>query len=42
MIKDISKILKEKENFPVGVPGCETMLPLLLDAVNRKKISLKK
>ncbi len=37
---------KEKEKpyweAPSGVPGCETMLPLLLDAVNKEKISLQK
>lgn len=27
-------------NFPHGVPGCETMLPLLLDAVNRGIIEI--
>ncbi len=31
---------KESENPPYGVPGIETMLPLLLDAVNNKKLSL--
>ena len=29
-------------NYPYGVPGCETMLPLLLHASNNKKIELKK
>ena len=29
-------------NYPFGVPGCETMLPLLLNALNNKKITLKK
>lgn len=29
-------------NYPYGVPGCETMLPLLLNAVNEKKLTLKK
>jgi|TARA_Y100000034_G_scaffold91451_1_gene110349 dihydroorotase len=29
-------------NYPYGVPGCETMLPLLLNAMNEKKITLKK
>lgn len=33
---------KLKYEFPHGVPGCETMLPLLLDAVNKKLIMLKK
>jgi len=31
---------KEKANYPFGVPGVETMLPLLLDAFNNNKISL--
>jgi len=31
---------KEKVNYPFGVPGVETMLPLLLDAFNAGKISL--
>jgi dihydroorotase len=31
---------KEKANYPFGVPGVETMLPLLLDAFNSNKISL--
>ena len=29
-------------NYPYGVPGCETMLPLLLNTVNERKITLKK
>jgi len=29
-------------NYPYGVPGCETMLPLLLHALNNNKIELKK
>ncbi|MBI2208901.1 dihydroorotase family protein [Candidatus Woesearchaeota archaeon] len=33
---------KMQENYPYGVPGCETMLPLLLNAMNEKKITLKK
>lgn len=33
---------KQQPNWPYGVPGCETMLPLLLDAYNKKRISLKK
>jgi dihydroorotase len=33
---------KESENPPSGIPGEETMLPLMLDAVNNKKISLQK
>ncbi len=34
---------KEKpyENAPSGMPGLETMLPLLLDAYNNNKISIK-
>ena len=31
---------KEKANYPFGVPGVETMLPLLLDAYNKNSISL--
>ncbi|MBI2647605.1 amidohydrolase family protein, partial [Candidatus Woesearchaeota archaeon] len=31
---------KEKVNYPFGVPGVETMFPLLLDAFNRNKIGL--
>lgn len=31
---------KEKANYPFGVPGVETVLPLLLDAFNSNKISL--
>ena len=31
---------KEKANYPFGVPGLETMLPLLLDAFNRNLIDL--
>ncbi|MBL7159401.1 amidohydrolase family protein [Candidatus Microgenomates bacterium] len=36
--------LKEKksDNSPYGVPGLETMLPLLLTAVTQKRLSLKK
>jgi len=33
---------KNKINYPFGVPGCETILPLLLNALNEKKITLKK
>lgn len=33
---------KMQANYPYGVPGCETMLPLLLNAMNEKKITLKK
>lgn len=32
---------KETANYPFGVPGLETMLPLLLDALNSSKISLQ-
>ena len=31
---------KEKANYPFGVPGLETMLPLLLDTFNNNKIDL--
>ncbi len=31
---------KEMANYPFGVPGVETMLPLLLDAFNSNKITL--
>lgn len=33
---------KEKANYPFGVPGVETMLPLLLDAFNKNMITLPK
>jgi dihydroorotase len=33
---------KMDPNYPYGVPGCETMLPLLLNALNEKKLELKK
>ena len=37
---------KMQMNYPFGVPGCETMLPLLLDSLNNeknnRKITLKK
>jgi len=33
---------KYEGNYPYGVPGCETMLPLLLNALNGEKITLKK
>ena len=33
---------KRKKKYPCGVPGCETDLPLMLDAVNKNKISLTK
>jgi dihydroorotase len=33
---------KEDMNYPFGIPGCETMLPLLLHASNNKKIELQK
>ncbi len=32
---------KEQLNYPFGVPGVETMLPLLLDSFNNNKISLQ-
>ncbi|MBI1934867.1 dihydroorotase family protein [Candidatus Woesearchaeota archaeon] len=32
---------KEQGNYPFGVPGVETMLPLLLDAFNNNKITLR-
>ncbi|MBS3097053.1 amidohydrolase family protein [Candidatus Woesearchaeota archaeon] len=31
---------KEQANYPFGVPGVETMLPLLLDAFNSNRITL--
>ena len=33
---------KNQLNYLFGVPGCETMLPLLLNALNEKKLTLKK
>lgn len=33
---------KRKKEYPSGVPGCETALPLMLDAVNKGKIELIK
>jgi len=33
---------KYEINYPYGVPGCETILPLLLNALNEDKITLKK
>ena len=33
---------KLEPNYGYGVPGCETMLPLLLNALNEEKITLKK
>jgi dihydroorotase len=33
---------KEKANYPFGVPGVETMLPLLLDAFNKNMVTLQK
>ena len=33
---------KMQMNYPFGVPGCETMLPLLLNALSEKKITLRK
>ena len=32
---------KEMANYPFGVPGVETMLPLLIDAFNNNKLSLQ-
>jgi dihydroorotase len=32
---------KQSAQFPYGIPGCETMLPLLLNSVNESKISLE-
>ena len=33
---------KMQMNYLFGVPGCETMLPLLLNALNNEKMALKK
>lgn len=33
---------KRRPEFPFGIPGVETMVPLLLDAVNSKKMGLGK
>ncbi len=33
---------KKKDEFPYGIPGVETMVPLLLDAMSNKRIELKK
>ena len=33
---------KEKANYPFGIPGEETLLPLMLDASNRNLITLPK
>ncbi|MBD3164655.1 amidohydrolase family protein [Candidatus Woesearchaeota archaeon] len=33
---------KKSKNPPSGMPGEETMLPLMLDAVNRRKMALRK
>ena len=33
---------KKSENFPYGVPGVETTLPLLLNAVNENRLTLQK
>jgi len=33
---------KMQLNYPFGIPGCETMLPLLLNAMNEKSIELRK
>ena len=32
---------KEKKNYPFGIPGVETMLPLLLDAASKNMIELE-
>jgi len=37
-----TKAEKRKKDYPCGVPGCETALPLMLNAVNNDKISLTK
>jgi dihydroorotase len=33
---------KRAKKYPAGIPGIETMLPLMLDAVNKKKITMQK
>lgn len=33
---------KRKKDYPAGVPGVETLLPLMLDAVNKGMITLQK
>jgi len=33
---------KKAKKYPAGIPGIETLLPLMLDAVNKKKITLQK
>jgi dihydroorotase len=33
---------KKKDDFPFGIPGVETMVPLLLDAYHNKRIELQK
>ncbi|MBI2651082.1 dihydroorotase family protein [Candidatus Woesearchaeota archaeon] len=33
---------KMQINYPYGVPGCETMLPLLFNLLNEKKLTLQK
>jgi len=35
-------LIEEKAKGAYGVPGLETLVPLLLDAVNKKKLSLQK
>lgn len=37
-----TKAEKKKEDAPKGVPGLETTLPLMLDAVNKSRVSLSK
>ena len=37
----LSEKANEYSQAPSGVPGLETMLPLMLDAVNKKKLSLR-
>lgn len=36
------KAEKEKTIYPFGIPGVETMLPLLLDALNGKRLELQR
>lgn len=33
---------KSRSDYPHGIPGCETMLPLLLNAVNERKLTLSR
>jgi dihydroorotase len=35
------KELLQQEKIPSGIPGCETMLPLLLNAINEKRLTLQ-